>query len=43
MTEYEMIAWHHRPNGQEFENLGDIEGQGSLGTAVHGFGKNQMT
>ena len=31
VTEYEMIAWHHWPNGQEFEKLGDIEGQGSLG------------
>ena len=31
MTEDEMIGWHHRPNGHEFEQvLGDGEGQGSL-------------
>ena len=28
-----MIAWHHRLNGHEFEEiLGDSEGQGSLST-----------
>ena len=31
MTEDEMVGWHHRPNGHEFEQaLGDGEGQGSL-------------
>ena len=31
MTEDEMAGWHHRLNGQEFEQtLGDSEGQGSL-------------
>ena len=31
MTEDEMVGWHHRPNGHEFEhNLGANEGQGSL-------------
>ena len=31
MTEDEMVAWHHRLNGHEFEQaLGDGEGQGSL-------------
>ena len=31
MTEDEMVGWHHRLNGQEFEQtLGDVEGQGSL-------------
>ena len=31
MTEDEMIGWHHRLNGHEFEQTpGDIEGQGSL-------------
>ena len=31
MTEDEMIEWHHRLNGHEFEQiLGDGEGQGSL-------------
>ena len=27
----EMVGWHHRPNGHEFEQMpGDSEGQGSL-------------
>ena len=31
MTEDEMVGWHHRLNGLEFEQaLGDNEGQGSL-------------
>ena len=31
MTEDEMIGWHHRANGHEFEKYpGDGEGQGSL-------------
>ena len=30
-TEGEMLGWHHRFNGHEFEQtLGDGEGQGSL-------------
>ena len=30
-TEDEMVVWHHRLNGHEFEQtLGDGEGQGSL-------------
>ena len=30
-TEDEMIGWHHRVNGHEFEQApGDSEGQGSL-------------
>ena len=30
MTEDEMIGWHHRLNGHEFEQtLGDDKGQGS--------------
>ena len=30
-TEDEMVAWHHRLNGHEFEQApGDSEGQGSL-------------
>ena len=30
-TEDEMVGWHHRLNGREFEQtLGDSEGQGSL-------------
>ena len=31
MTEKEMVGWHHRLNGPEFEQApGDSEGQGSL-------------
>ena len=31
MAEHEMVGWHHRLNGREFEQiLGDSEGQGSL-------------
>ena len=31
MTEDKMVGWHHRLNGQEFEQaLGDGQGQGSL-------------
>ena len=31
MTEDEMVGWHHRLNGHEFEQaLGDGEGQGNL-------------
>ena len=31
MTEDEMVEWHHRLNGHEFEQtLGDSGGQGSL-------------
>ena len=31
MTEDEMVGWHHRLNGHEFEKaLGDGEGQGCL-------------
>ena len=30
MTEDEMVGWHHRLNGHEFEQPGDGEGQGGL-------------
>ena len=31
MIENEMVGWHHRPDGHEFEQtLGDSEGQGRL-------------
>ena len=31
MTEDEMVGWHHRLDGHEFEQaLGDGDGQGSL-------------
>ena len=31
-----MVGWHHQLNGHEFEQpLGDHEGKGSHGVAVH--------
>ena len=40
MTEDEMVGWHHRLNGPEFEQaLGDGEGQGSWCAAVYGVAK----
>ena len=31
MTEDEMVGWHHRPDGHEFEQAPGVgEGQGSL-------------
>ena len=30
MTEDELVEWHHRLNGHEFEQTLDGEGQGSL-------------
>ena len=31
MTEDEMVEWHHRLNGHEFEQaLGVVDGQGSM-------------
>ena len=31
MTEDEMVGWHHRLNGHEFEQAqGDVDGQGGL-------------
>ena len=42
MTEDEMVGWHHRLNGHEFEQTpGDGKGQGGLGAAVHGVAKSQ--
>ena len=41
MTEDEMVGWHHRLDGHEFEQaLGVGDGQGSL-AAVHGVVKSQ--
>ena len=43
-TEDEMVGWHHRLNGREFEQtLGDSEGQKSLASlsAVHGIVKGR--
>ena len=42
VTEDEMVGWHHRLKGHEFEQtLGDSEGQGSLHAAVHGVTKSR--
>ena len=42
MTEDEMVGWHHRLKGREFEQtLGDSEGQGSLACCLHGVAKSQ--
>ena len=36
MTEDEMVGWHHRLDGHEFEQaLGVGDGQGSLHAAIH--------
>ena len=42
MTEDEMIGWHHRLNGHEFEQtLGDGEGPGGLTSTIHGVATSQ--
>ena len=42
MTEDEMVGWHHRLNGHEFEQiLEHSEEQGNLVSAVHGVTKSQ--
>ena len=41
MTEDEMVGWHHRLDGHEFEQaLGDGEGQGTWRAAVRGVAKS---
>ena len=41
MTEDQMVGWHHRLNGHEFEQApGDGEGQGSWCDAAHGVAKS---
>ena len=43
MTEDEIVGWHHRLNGHEFEQvLGDGEGQGSL-ACCRGHKESDMT
>ena len=43
MTEDEMVGWHHRLNGHEFEQTpGESEGQEAGCAAVHGVAKSQM-
>ena len=41
--EDEMVGWHHRLDGHEFEQaLGVGDGQGSLTAAVHGVAQSQV-
>ena len=41
MTEDEMVGWHHRLDGREFEQAPGVgDGQGSLHAAVHGATKS---
>ena len=41
VTEEEMVGWHHRLNGHEFEQApGDGEGQGSL-VCCNSWGRNE--
>ena len=41
MTENEMVGWHHRLNGHEFEQASGVgDGQGNL---VRGVGKESDT
>ena len=42
MAEDEMVGWHHRLNGHEFEKaLGVGDGQEAWCNAVHGVAKSQ--
>ena len=45
MTEDEMLGWHHRLNGHEFEQTrGDGEGQESLACcSLFGYKESDMT
>ena len=41
-TKDEMVGWHHRLNGHEFEQTpGDSEGQGVWHAAAHGVSKSE--
>ena len=43
-TEDEMVGWHHRLNGHEFEQTPGVgDGQGSLAAVVHGVTKSRTT
>ena len=44
MTDDEMVGWHHRHNGREFEQaLGVGDGQANWRAAVHGVAKTQLS
>ena len=43
-TEDEMVGWHHRLNGHEFEQTpGDSEGQGSLACCGQSRGSQRLS
>ena len=43
VTEDEVIGWHHRLNGHEFEQtLGHSEGQGSLVFVLQSMGSQRV-
>ena len=42
MTEDEMVGWHHRLNGHEFEQIpGEVKDREAWCLAVHGVAKSQ--
>ena len=42
MTEDEMVAWHHRLDGHEFEKAAGVgDRQGGLACCVHGVVKSR--
>ena len=42
VTEDEMVGWHHRLNGYEFEQApGDVDGQGSLAACYNPWGHKE--
>ena len=42
MTEDEMVGWHDRLNGHEFESTLEVNGgQGGLACVVHGVSKSR--
>ena len=44
MTEDELVGWHHRLDGHEFEQTpGDGEGEGSRCAAGHGVSESDTT
>ena len=41
MTKDEMVGWHHRCNGHEFEQASGVGDRESWCAAVHGVAKSQ--